>query len=160
MTGISSNVLDMCHGMDYCSNQYRAISNQGKHYPLVCSYTFSQSTPTASHGFAAAQLQFNCMAPAEWHPRSAHATWWHSEQREKANTVKTAAHTGRESRPCENIHANMVVTHVLVYSSLGSLCGSQMPTLPHQLIWRHTGMLLVSYLRRKNKPEGKKNKHQ
>lgn len=77
-------------------------------------HTHFQSTPTASHGFAAAQLQFNCMTPAEWHPRSAHATWWHSEQRKKANTVKTAAHTGRESRSCENIHANMF-THMILF---------------------------------------------
>lgn len=44
-------------------------------YPLVCSDPFPDSIPTASHGFAAAQLQSNCMTPVEQHPRSVHGTW-------------------------------------------------------------------------------------
>lgn len=38
--GISSNVLGMCHGMDYCSNQYKAISNQGEQLYIALFWSF------------------------------------------------------------------------------------------------------------------------
>lgn len=70
-------------------------------------------------------------------------------KKKKANTVKIAVHTGRESRTCESkdVMVKYGCQHMFLFTKTqGCLYGSKVPALPHQLILRHTEILLVSYL--------------